>query len=284
MMTSAPLKCLAAAMIAWAAWACSPAPRVESQTSSSANQAAAKPAPAAVAERAAGQPTAAEARAAAALQRIEATLLETMDVAPVLSGSTEPLIQLLKRGPRVARSWQLAPELAASLPDNELLGYIISRANLSLRCGTALLAQIDLRTVTPEQLQKRDMPRAFLDGPPVEAGLQLAPDCATLVAKTEPVTLANTNDFNAAMSLLRRSKRGEFSPQALSQESTAQLRRNEQALDEQHGAQPQPEPDIAALLGVDPASVYSGPVLVFRVYVHLQANTERVVLLLPLSS
>jgi hypothetical protein len=207
-----------------------------------------------------------------------------MDVNVVLSGSTDAFVQLLKRGPRVARSWQLTPELASSLSDSELLEYVIARANLSLRCGTALLSQVDVKTVTPDQLVKRDMPRAFLDGPPVESGLQLTPDCATLVAKTEPVTLANSNDFTAAMRLLRRSKRGEFSTQSLSPESASQLRRNEQSIDEQHGATPQAEPDIAKLLGVDPAAVYSGPLLVFRVYVHVLPDTERVVLLIPLSS
>lgn len=226
------------------------------------------------------------ARVVQAFDALETQLLETPDVSKPLASGRDELVLLIQKYPRAARSWQLSPSLAREMKPEEIFALVTTRANSLLACGTAAMAQWDLRKdAAPAAAQAEIPPMAprMWKGAP-DSPLRITPDCAKVVnADGQPVTLSTRADLDAVRALMARFDQVTAAREVSQAKRAPLFGANLEYLRKEYGGAPEREPKIEALVGSPTKPVFSRQVLMFRAFILSTGTEDKLILLVPLS-
>lgn len=238
-----------------------------------------------------------------AFDRLESEWLERLSVAESLSPGREDLALLMRKDPSVARSWQLEPSAAASMTTDEIFQFVVSRANAMLACRVAQLARKELQPppADPAAAQSPDQTAAasgalvsqrLWKNNLVEDRFRLSPGCNVLLNdEGQPATLATKQDVSSASRLMNRAIRSTSRQQLFEAAleptaragAEARLTANVAYLRREYGGAPDRQPELEDILGRGGTQVFSRQVLVFEAFLSVTGNTNRLILVVPLS-
>ncbi len=214
---------------------------------------------------------------------LEKALLAAPDIRPHLAAGAPVLAGIVRKDPRVAKAWQLEPELAASLSDQEILDYVVMRTNISLVCALDIMQTIPLATVDRAALARIDARRTYL--PAAAAGSRtLSPDCATIEnGPGQPARIANRQEFTAFATMpLSMDNARAMLKQKTNAEAAQRLEQNLAYLRKAAGGT-QPAPEVAAAAQLPSDAVATRQVLNLVAYVRLDRPAPELVLVTPFS-
>ena len=238
-----------------------------------------------------------ETRVSLAFDRLETDFLERLDVSESLTPGREDLALLVRKDAAVSRSWQLEPSLATTMTTEEIFRFVIARANALLACRVAQLAQKDLEA-PPRSVERANAPtgasvsrQLWKDGL-TEGRLSLSPGCNVLLDPDgQPASLTTKEDVSLSDRLMNRS----FHPKSRKQlfeaaleprfqpDADAQLKANLDYLRREYGGPAERQPEIEAIVGRKDTQVFSRQLLMFEAFISTTGNSDRLILLVPLS-
>jgi hypothetical protein len=217
--------------------------------------------------------------------RLEAAMLETGTVDKLLTGR-EQLVALMRNDVRAARAWQINQLLLKEMKDEEIVDYVIRRANMSLTCRLAVMGHWDLsKPVEGSDYEKtvgQSVGRLWEGARKID-GAELDDDCTTFIdADDQPFTLTTRAHLQGFQSLVGRFRQPR-TPLSADPTIAPLLQANVKYLREQFGAPPFRESRVERLLGSAPPPIFSRQVLTFKAYLQAVGDDSRLVLLVPLS-
>lgn len=232
----------------------------------------------------------------AAVQRdvsIFRSVIEThLAVDEPLARSQRELAILARTYPRLSRTWQLEPQLANAIEEEELVAYLISRANTYLVLSAALLSRVPFDTTRGEggtmdresQVMKEISSEAW--GSTASESVFLSQTGTYLTDKAgNPKRLAHRNDLQDYWRLYRA-----FRPDLKRRLLEARFSRDDtyikniKYLERQYGAEPQEVLWLRKTPGLPPeARFYSANVANMTVFAQHVAGEAKIVFVAPLS-
>ena len=130
---------------------------------------------------------------------LESRVVKSLDIGAKLRRSSEDVIAIMRNHDRMAKAWQLAPELVTELTDGEVMDFVSARANQVLVCGSDLMSLIAIETADEESLARlaRSVTTPYYAAPR-SGEIGVSRDCATITdASGEPIKITTRAQFES---------------------------------------------------------------------------------------